>query len=509
MTRTEKFFWNSFSSAVLQIVTMITGMITPRVMLTVYGSDINGLITSIGQFISYFSLVEAGLAAATIYALYAPLANDDHDKINSIVTASKQFYIQSGFIFVALTAGLAALYPVFVKSDILSRPEICILVLILGISGAMEFFTLAKYRAILTADQKTYIIALTSSLIIILNTLIILISAKLKLNVIIMRALVLMTVFLRSLILSLYVKKKYKYIRFNATPDKTALNKRWDALYQQLLGSAQNGAPVVLITFLSTLKQVSIYSIYSMVLSGLNGILGIFMSGLAASFGEIIAKKEQTTLQKTYSDFEYAYYMLITIVYTVCFITIMPFIKIYTASVTDANYNLAIYGFLFTLNGLLYNIKTPQGMIVISAGLYKETRWRSTTQALLIVIPGIVLTHFFGVAGMMAALCLSNIYRTIDLLFFIPKYVTKLSPLQTARRMLRIAVCICVSAGSAHFLSYAPRSLLSWFLYAAVIGIYVTVIVLIINFAFERKAFANICLRAKGMVVNRIGKACR
>ena len=61
-------------------------------------------------------------------------------------------------------------------------------------------------------------------------------------------------------------------------------------------------------------------------------------------------------------------------------------------------------------------------MIVISAGLYKETRWRSTTQALLIVIPGIVLTHFFGVAGMMAALCLSNIYRTIDLLFFIPKY---------------------------------------------------------------------------------------
>ena len=104
MTRTEKFFWNSFSSAVLQIVTMITGMITPRVMLTVYGSDINGLITSIGQFISYFSLVEAGLAAATIYALYAPLANDDHDKINSIVTASKQFYIQSVFIFVALTA---------------------------------------------------------------------------------------------------------------------------------------------------------------------------------------------------------------------------------------------------------------------------------------------------------------------------------------------------------------------------------------------------------------------
>ena len=45
---------------------MIAGFITPRFMLTAYGSEINGLISSILQFISYFNLVEAGLSSAAV-----------------------------------------------------------------------------------------------------------------------------------------------------------------------------------------------------------------------------------------------------------------------------------------------------------------------------------------------------------------------------------------------------------------------------------------------------------
>ena len=508
MNRTEKFMWNSLSAAILQVVTMIAGLITPHIMLSVYGSDINGLITSINQFISYFNLVEAGLAAATIYALYAPLANDNYDEINSIVTASKQFYIQSGFIFVALTVGLALLYPIFVKSEVLSHFEVAVLVLILGVSGALEFFTLAKYRAILTADQKTYIIAFTSTLIIILNTIITIIAASFRLNVILMRGVILLTVFLRSIILSLYVKRKYEYIRFNAEPNKKALNKRWDALYQQILGSAQNGAPVVIITFLTNLKQVSVYSIYGMVLGGLNGLLSIFTSGLAASFGEVIAQKNTKTLQKAYSEFEYCYYMVITILYSICFITILSFVKIYTANIVDTDYTVPIYGFLFTLNGLLYNVKTPQGMLVISAGLYKETRWRSTIQAMLIIVPGIVFTYFWGIIGMMLALCLSNIYRTVDLMFFIPKFVTGLPVLQTFKRMLRIIICALISMISCQLVGRDIQidSLYRWVLYATVSGIYVSVVVIAINAIAERREFKNICIRVYGMVVKRLGK---
>ena len=59
MGRTKAFFYNAVSTAALQAITMIVGFILPKVVLNVYGSEINGLVSSITQFISYFNLVEA------------------------------------------------------------------------------------------------------------------------------------------------------------------------------------------------------------------------------------------------------------------------------------------------------------------------------------------------------------------------------------------------------------------------------------------------------------------
>lgn len=507
MNRTEKFMFNSFSAALLQIVHFIAGMITPRIMLVTYGSEINGLVSSVSQFIQYFTLVEAGLSAATIYALYSPLASKDYDRINSIVTASKKFYIQAGFIFTALTCILAVFYPCFVKSEVLSVFEIGVLVLIMGVAGALEFFTLAKYRTILTADQRNYVVSFTSCLISILNVTLIFVLSKIRVSIVIVRFAVLSTVFLRSFILAIFVKKHYRFIDFNVKPDNSALNKRWDALYQQILGSVQNGAPAVLATFFTNLKVISIYSIYGMIVNGINGVLSIFISGLAASFGEIIAKKDRNLLQRTYSEFEYLYYMIITVVYSVCFVLIIPFIKLYTLGITDTNYIVPMYGFLFTLNGLLYNIKTPQGMLVISAGMYKETRWRSTIQAGIIVVLGVVLTPFWGLYGIMLALSASNLYRAIDLFIFVPKNITKLRVWNTGKRMVRLLICSAII-----LLIFGKRgnniaSYTEWTVFAMIVGGASVISVAFMNWIFERELFYAVVRRIVRIGVKRFGKS--
>lgn len=120
---------------------MIAGFITPRFMLTAYGSEINGLISSILQFISYFNLVEAGLSSAAVYSLYKPIAEKDYNRINRIVVAAKHFYVKSGFIFVGLVVILAICYPFITDSTVLDQTSIFVLVLVLGVNGSLEFFT--------------------------------------------------------------------------------------------------------------------------------------------------------------------------------------------------------------------------------------------------------------------------------------------------------------------------------------------------------------------------------
>ena len=166
-TRTARFVQNTLSTAVYQLTAMLMGFITPRLMILYYGSEVNGLIVSVTEFLTYFKMVEAGLAAASIFALYEPLSKRDDAAISGIVSAARGFYNTAGWLFCGITLAFAAAYPFIVPvSDVngLRMNELSVMVLILsmGISGALEFFTLSRYRVLLTADQRTYVVSLAS-----------------------------------------------------------------------------------------------------------------------------------------------------------------------------------------------------------------------------------------------------------------------------------------------------------------------------------------------------------
>ena len=501
MSRTRKFFYNSSTTAFNQIAMMIAGLIIPRIMLKYYGSEINGLVSSITQFLVALNLVEAGLSGAATYALYKPLADNDHHAINGVVSAARKFYLQAAYIFVSLTIGLAVFYPVFVKIESLRPLNIAFLILIMGTNGALEFLTLAKYRVLLTADQKTYVISMASVLHIFISTLIIVILGSMQVNIAILRLAALLSIFLRSLVLMLYVKRKYQYINYKETPNTSALSKRWDAFFFQANVAITQGAPVVLLTLVvRNLMIVSVYTIFNMVLSSINGMLSIFKSGLPASFGDVIAKGEINVLQKSYREFEFSYYALITIFYSITLVMIIPFIRIYTSEVTDIQYDVPLIGVLFVASGLLYNLRTPQGMLVVSAGMYRETRLQTIIQIVILIILGIVLTPFMGIYGVLLAAIISEIYRDIDWMIFVPRHITHLPIRDSAKRMLFVLVGIAIIWLPFNYIHLAPQNYLYWAVDAIAVGVYACAVVIAMSLIFERKVFREVVYRIVRMV---------
>ena len=504
-SRTKKFMYNSLSTALYQIVVMLVGFVTPRVILQFYGSELNGLISSINQFITYFSLIEAGIAGAATFSLYKPLAEEDHGAISAIVSATRRFYNQSGLLFCGLVALMAATYPFFVKTEDLSVVGVMILVVVLGAKGFLEFFTLAKYRVILTADQKTFVVSNASSVYILVQMIIIVVLAYLKVNIVVVYAVAILALCTRSIILALYVRRNYPYIDYYAKPNNKALDQRWDALFLQVLGAAQTGAPVLIATVFTSLTEVSIYSVFNMVFTGINGVLSIFVNGLSAGFGDVIARKEKKTLQHSIKDFEFIYYILITVVYTVTAVMLMPFIRLYTRGLEDAVLynNQTLIAILFVVNGLLYNLKTPQGMLVISAGMFKETRYRSLAQALIIIVGGIILAPFFGLVGILIASCLSNLYRVIDLLYFVPRRITKLPiRLTLKRQLLSIVLCTVLSFGI-HYIPFDQQGFFYWIGQAIVVTIGVGIITVLINYLFDHDQLNYVMTRFKKLLKKR------
>ncbi len=501
MTRSNKFLMNTIASAIYQVVVAVVGIILPRIVMLHYGSEINGLVTSISQIASYFAIVEAGLSGAAVFSLYKPIADRDDNTVSGIVAATQKFYVKSGCIFAALILAMSLLYPFAIKINRLNNIEITLLVMILGVSGAIDFFTLGKYRALLTADQRLYVISFASICYCILNTSIVFALAMLEVNIVIVRAIALLAVFLRTAILCLYCKKKYPSINYKAEPNNAALDKRWDAFYLQLLGGVQQGTPIIILTFMTQLVQVSVYSVYNMVMGGISSILDVFMSGLSSSFGEVLAQKEQKTFENAYGDFEIFFYALIAIVFSVAMLMIEPFITIYTAGITDAVYVSANYAFWCVLNGFIYQIKTPEGMLVISAGQYRETKVQSTIQASIIIVGGLLFAPNWGIVGMWIAMILSNIYRDIDLLLYAPKHITSLPLWRSAKRKLICIITFVLTVVSGRLLfDLSAASYLGWALKAGLCCLLAAAITLVVDLVFDHRQMRLAMQRLKNVL---------
>lgn len=501
-SRTKLFALNTTASALQQIVMFVVGLIIPSICLKYYGSETNGLVSSITQFISYITLIEAGISASMVYYLYKPLSENDDAKVSSIVSAARITYRKLGCAVVGLSLLLALGYALLSQVKGLSHFDLFLLVLAMGVSGSLEFFTMARYRVLFTADQRMYVLSFATIVGSVLNALVTIVAAVLGLSIVWLKFLAIFTVFARSAVLSTYFKKRYQNINVKAEPDYSSQNKRWDALFMQILWNLQSGAPVLIVTLFTDFVKVSIYSIYNLVIYGINNLVSIFMSGLQAAFGEIMISGNQELLRKTYNQFTFVFYSALTVIYAITFAMFMPFIKIYTAGLEDAEvYMLPILGLLFCLNGLLFSIKTPQGMMVIAAGHYKETKIQTTIQAVILVAGGMLLTGVFkwGLYGVVLAAIFSNLYRAVDFVVYIENHIVKGSMRQTLFNVFSCFIVVAVVFLIFPYIKFGEATAVAWVLNAIVVGIISVSTVLFMSLLFQRENLIGTIKRVKNI----------
>lgn len=479
---------NTTSSIISQIVVMVIGLVLPRLYIETYGSEVNGLVTSITQFISYFTLVEAGLASAGVSALYGPIASKDTSKINRVLVAIRNFYYKTGTIFSGLIIGLAVIYPLFIKVKGFGYWDILILVIVLGFHGVIDFFTLSKYRALLTADQRYYVIANATTIANLINFVAVLVAIKLHMHITVVRAVALTMYIIRTLIINIYVRYKYKYVDFSTSADEKALNKRWDAMILQLLGLAQTSMPVVILTvFAKELSAVSVYSIYNMVASSIISLLFTVTNGFSASFGNLIAEGKDNEFQEHYKFYEFIFLAVTAVVYACMLVMYIPFVSVYTRGITDCEYIYPLVAVLFAVNGLAYNIKTPAGTLIGSAGVFKETKRGTYIQTIIAVVFCIGLTPFLGIPGLLIGLIASNIYRDIELIIFMNRNIVKIPIRESVKNVVSCLIiftlgCLCIL-----FVPQSMVSYFSWLKYAMLVGIIICAEAVLVCALFNKK----------------------
>lgn len=159
---------NIISSLTLQVVTVISGFIIPKIILTNFGSSVNGLVSSLNQFLSYITLIEGGITGVVLANLYKPLVDHDDKKISAVLVTAKKFFNKIGYLFIAYSMGVAVVYPILSKEGF-SWPFVASLTVVLSLNLLIQYLFSLSFRVLLQADKKLYVISFTQIVITVCN----------------------------------------------------------------------------------------------------------------------------------------------------------------------------------------------------------------------------------------------------------------------------------------------------------------------------------------------------
>lgn len=492
--RSKKAILNIISSLLLQVTTLICGFIVPKIIIEKFGSNVNGLVSSITQFLAYITLLEAGIGPVIKSALYGPIAKKDKKQIENILKSAEKFFRVIAAIFIVYLIVLSVIYPLIVRAEFAFVYTMS-LVLIISISTLAEYYFGMVYKLYLQAEQKTYITSIIQMFGYILNTIAIVILAKVNANIQVIKLVSGLIFVLRPIAQNIYVKKKYN-INLREADKNYQLKQKWAGLAQHIASVVHNNTDITILTIFARISEVSVYSVYMLVVKGVNSIIQAFTGGVDASFGDMIAKGEQEQLNKSFKTYELFYYTITTIAYLCTLILIVPFVQVYTYGIEDANYIRPVFATILVLAELLWSIRLPYSGITLAAGHFKETQKGAWVEAISNIVISIILVWKYGIVGVAIGTLVAMLIRTIEFMYHTNKYILKRKQQTSFFRVGVIIIQGIITILIAELLpNYEFTNYFTWIIYALEIFTIASIVVIPINailYRDEVKDFKNI-----------------
>ncbi len=482
MNRRQKLRLNTAMSLLAQVVSIICGFVLPRYILLYFGSDVNGLVSSVSQLLGLISLCELGVGAVVQSSLYRPLAEGDMLSTSKIMISARRFFDKVGIILGVYVLVLAGTFP-FAKLEQFDFLSTALLIGAMSISSFAQYFFGAKEQILLKADQKSYICLAFQILTVVLNTVVSILIIKAGASIQLVKLSASLIFLIRPIGLVIYVKRHYK-LDYSLKLTEEPIKQKWNGLAQHFAAVVLGSTDTVVLTFFSTLGNVSIYNVYYLVTNGVKSLVVSLTCGLESYIGNMLAKNENEKIQKAFALSEWIIHTLVTLVFTMTGLLILPFVGIYTSGVADADYYQPIFAIMLTAATASYCIRLPYSVIVLAAGHYKQTQWSAIIEMAINIVLSIILVFPFGLVGVAIGTLAAMAYRTVYYALYLRKNIINRGIGHFIKHILVDLLSVGCMVAACFWIKIGGQDYLSWLLMALEIGLLCLALSLIINIIF-------------------------
>lgn len=478
---------NLFYGLLCFAVTTILGIVIPRLFITSYGSEMNGLLSSVKQIMSYLSLLEAGIGGATIQALYAPVGRNDRDRINAVMTSSNRFYRRTGLIYGGCVLLLAIVYPLVIQTEVPPLVVACI-ILLQGESGVITYLLTANVQCLMQVDGKKYIFTNITTVLTILKDAVQILLILLGAPVLLIQAAFCILGSIQVAFILLYARRNYPWLNVrHKQPDEQAIEQKNSVLVHQVSTLVFNGTDTVLLSLFCNLKLVSVYTMYSMVYN----MIATAVYAISSSFSFILGQlfdNDRKRFRSLFAAYETYFFAICFSLMTCAFLFILPFLRLYTEGVTDIEYVDAVLPILFSTTFLLNYIRIPCNSVITFAGHFKKTQWRAILEVTINILVSLIAVQFLGIYGVLLGTICGLLYRTNDIILYVDRAIEKGVAKNSYRRIALNSLLMVVCCFVGRILPQSYSGYMSLILCAAAVCIVLVVLFLTVNTLVEREA---------------------
>lgn len=409
MSRTNQVAKNVLAGTIGQLLTIIFGFATRTVFiytLSVAYLGLNGLFTSL---LTVLNLSELGIGLAITYALYKPIATNDHDYIKALMSFYSKAYRLVGTIVLAAGIVVLPFLDKLVSGDT-ELVNIRIVFMLFVVESAASYWLFAYKQTLLEANQEKYIVTTYNTImacilsIIRIALLIILrdcpeiafysytavgIVGQLVINVLIGRA----------------ADKRFEYLKEknkrNLTKEeKMPIFKNVSGVFVSKFSSIMiTSIDNILISAFISISSVGVYSNYILLKTYITKPINIVFDSITASVGDYCATESLEKQEEFFHAIQFTYFWIFGFCSICLWILYNPFIggvwinEDYLLSETAV--------FLIVINFLLDGLSGAVIKFRVAHGLYWQAKLRYLFSAVVNGALSYILIKPLGIEGVL------------------------------------------------------------------------------------------------------------
>lgn len=421
--RSQNSIKNTIVSMIMSIITILIGLITQKIFIKILGTEylgINGLFTNI---LSMLAIAELGIGSAIIYSLYKPIAENDKEKIKSLI----EFYKKS-YRIIALIVTIIGICVIPFLGKIVGETNIqenITFLYILFLFDTVASYLLTYKRSILYASQKTYIINIVHILyLILMNTLQIAILILTK-NYIAYLSIKIIFRILENVVITIIANKMYPYIKeknvakIDKETQQSIIKKVKGLIFHKVGSFIVLGSDNIIISTFLGVATVGLYSNYNTILQAVNNLFSQVFSAITASVGNLLVEKEQEKSYKIYKNMLFINSWMYSFSAIAILCLMEPFIRIWIGGQYLLSYGVLV---ILSINFYVQGMRKTSNTFKEAAGIFHEDRFVPIIESIINIMASIIFLKIFGLAGVFLGTVTSSL---VLFLYSYPVYVYK------------------------------------------------------------------------------------